>query len=78
MLNVFHLLTKYSKRYEKHISYEDLKTTTPMEFISKKFVFAFVAVILYLLTKMFQYKSVGIFGIIFSFLIGFFEVHREI
>lgn len=73
-LSKFHLLTKYSKRYEKHISYEDLKTTTPMEFISKKFVFAFVAVILYLLTKMFQYKPVGIFGIIFSFLIGFFII----
>ena len=68
------ILEKYSKRYEKHISYEDLKTTTPMEFISKKFVFAFVAVILYLLTKMFQYKPVGIFGIIFSFLIGFFII----
>lgn len=73
-LSRFYLLIKYSKRYEKHISYEELKSTSPMEFVSKKFIFGFLAVILYFLTKMFQYKPIGVFGIIFSFLIGFFII----
>ena len=68
------ILNKYASLYEKHITYDELKTKQPMDYISTKFLIGFFITILYLLTNMFQYKSISFFGILLSFLIGFFVI----
>lgn len=67
-------LNKYAALYEKHISYDELKTKTPMDYISTKFLIGIFITTLYLLTKMFQYKSISLIGILLSFLLGFFII----
>lgn len=66
------IFDRYASIYEKHISYDELKTTSPIDFISKKFLLGIFLCILYLITEMFQYDGIGIFGLFVSFLIGFF------
>ena len=72
ILGKLKIFDNYASKYEKHLTYEEIKTTSPMEFISRKFLIAFFITILYLITMMFQYKAISFFGILLSFLAGFF------
>lgn len=66
------IFNRYAALYEKHISYDELKTTSPMDFISKKFLLGIFFCLLYLITEMFQYDGISFLGLFLSFIVGFF------
>jgi len=65
-------LKKYGDRYERHITYEERKNKSGIDFISVKFLLGFFVVLLSIFTMMFQYTKFPLAIIILIFLIGFF------
>ena len=65
-------LLNYSERYNKHITFEELKTKNGMDILSAKFLLGFATIILYFITRFVQYKTFSILEISLSFFIGFF------
>lgn len=74
ILSNLKIFDKYASRYERHINYEEMKLKKPMDYISIKFIIAFLLIILYLLAQTFQYSSINIIGLFLSFIIGFFAI----
>jgi len=74
ILKKSHVLSEYAKTYDKHIKYDDLDTMCGMDYISIKFIIAFVVLLLYIITMTFQYVSISLIGIILSFTLGFFII----
>ena len=66
------VLSDYSKKYDKHIKYENRNSYTGMDYVSIKFFLGFSLIILYLITSMFQLIEVHTLNILLAFLIGFF------
>ena len=66
------VLQDYSKRYEKHIKYENRNNYTGMDYVSVKFFLGLGLIILYIITSMFQLLPVNIINIILAFIIGFY------
>ena len=51
-----HLLTKYSKRFEKYISYDDKDKKTGADYISIKFVISIVLGIIYIVSTLIRFN----------------------
>ena len=66
------VLKKYSEKYERHITYEERKTKSGIDYVSVKFLLGFATVILSIFTMMFQYTKFPVPIILIIFLIGFF------
>lgn len=66
------VLNKYGDKYERHITYEERKQKSGIDYVSIKFLLGFLTVILSILTMMFQYKKFPLIIIIAIFFIGFF------
>ena len=65
-------LTNYSKRYDKHIRYENRFDFTGMDYVSIKLLVGILLILLNIVTSMFQLVSVSIMSLLLSFIIGFF------
>ncbi len=65
-------LKKYSKKYDRYISYEEKETKTGMDYITIKFMTAIFLVVLNMITILFQTNPFGLISFLFTFLIGFF------
>lgn len=65
-------LKRYSASYDKNITFEEKDFKSGMDYISIKFITAFVFVILYIVALMFQYSSFAFIGCITIFTLGFF------
>lgn len=69
------LFHRYAIIYEKHIDYENRNKQDAMDYISVKFIFAFVLILLYFISSLFKITySISIIGIILCFIVGFFLV----
>lgn len=66
------ILTKYGERYEKHITYEERKNKTGIDYVSIKFLLGLFTVLLSIFTMMFQYTKFPLIIVIAIFFIGFF------
>lgn len=66
------VLTRYSKSYEKHITFEEKDIKIGMDYITIKFVSANLLVFLNVITLMFQYTNIGLISCFLSFALGFF------
>ena len=62
----------YSKKYEKFVMVDDVYKQTSMDFISKKILFAILAVLLSIISNILKFKMFSFFQILISFLFGFF------
>ena len=62
----------YSKKYEKFVVVDDVYKQTSMDFISKKILFAILAVLLSIISNILKFKMFSFFQILISFLFGFF------
>jgi tight adherence protein B len=62
----------YSKKYEKFVVVDDIYKQTSMDFISKKILFAILAVLLSIISNILKFKMFSFFQILISFLFGFF------
>lgn len=71
-LSKFKSLEKSSKKYEKHLSFEDLKNKTGMNIVSYKFLIGYIISFLYIVSKIIHISSITILGIVISFLIGYY------
>ena len=65
-------LTNYSKRYDKHIRYENRFNFTGMDYVSIKLLVGILLILLNIVTSMFQLVSVSVMSLLLSFIIGFF------
>lgn len=72
LLNRSTFLKKYSMKYEHFIRFEQREEIHPMDYISLKFIIAFLFVLLNTLTAMFQLISLGLINYFFAFLLGFY------
>lgn len=66
------VLMNYSKRYEKHISYESRNSYSGMDYVSVKFFISISLVLLYFVSSAFQLVKIEYMNIFLIFLIGFF------
>lgn len=66
------VLKKYGSTYEKHITFEEKEEKSGMDYISMKFLLAFLLMLFTLLTIIFQFTKVNPINFFFAFLIGFF------
>jgi len=66
------LLTKYSKRYTKYLNSNPYIRREEIDFISNKFVFGLVAIIIAIFSSIIKITHFTLFELIISFLAGFF------
>lgn len=66
------VLKKYSMKYERFIRFEQREEIQPIDYISLKFIIAFLLVLLNIITAMFQLISLGIMNYLLAFLLGFY------
>lgn len=72
IINKSVFLTRYGEKYEKHITYEERKNKSGIDYVSVKFLLGLFIVLLSLLTMMFQYTTFPLIIFIAIFLVGFF------
>lgn len=63
---------KRSKRYDKYIKYREREKIESIDFITNKFVIAFIFLMLAIFSQIFNYTGFGIFRYIFNFFIGYY------
>ncbi len=68
------VLSKYSLRYNKYITYENDKNTCAMDYVTNKFFIAFVFVFIIFLARIIEGVFPSFIDIIISFLLGFFVI----
>lgn len=68
------ILSDYGKKYEKHITYDQLDKRSGIDYVSIKLILGVITVLLYIITCVFQYVAIKFTGIILSFIIGFFII----
>lgn len=67
-------LSNYGLRYEKHITFDELENRSGIDYISIKLLIGIFTSLLYIITGAIQYRQITFFGLILSFLIGFFVI----
>lgn len=72
LLSKSEVLKKYSKKYEKYIKIEDQEKYSTMDFITIKFLFGLLMVILYLISSIFELSKVQFPIVLIMFVFGFF------
>lgn len=72
LLSKSQILMKYGESYNRHISFEELKYKTGIDFVSTKFLIGFFAIVLYIFTQTFKYKKFTLVELFLSFILGFF------
>lgn len=73
ILNKSEILRKYSKKFNKYISYNELNNRTGMDFISIKFIISFVIGLLYVISTLIRFNFDYMLLIILM-IISFFSV----
>ena len=68
------VLTKYSSRYNKYITYENDKEKIPMDYVSNKFYIAILFILLIFLAKSIAGLSTTMFEMLLSGIFGFFSL----
>lgn len=68
------ILNKYSKRYDKHITFDERNKKSSKDYLAIKFLLAFLLVFLNVLITVFKYTEVNIVSYLITFLIGFFSI----
>lgn len=63
-------LNNYSKKYDKFVLVDSNKTS--IDFVSKKFLFSFLAILLSIISNILKFKMFSFIQLIISFLFGFF------
>jgi len=63
---------KYSLKYEKYTSKENKNRQDPMNYVSTKFICAFIILFLVLVNNFLQYNPISFYQLITGFLLGFF------
>ena len=66
------VLKDYSKKYEKYLSKVKNKKTDAMNYISAKFIWGFIFIVIVVVSYIIRFKIVSFTGISGSFLVGFF------
>ena len=66
------VLKDYSKKYEKYLNKVKKKKSNSMDFISAKFIWGFIFVILVVISYTIRFKAVSFMGILTAYLVGFF------
>ncbi len=66
------VLNRYASSYEKFIQFEDKDKISKMDYLSLKFVMAFLTSLLHLFSSMFQLVPLSFMGLLISFFLGFF------
>lgn len=66
------IFDNYSKKYEQYTDKTKIIPEEEMDYISNKIIVGFIAIIIIVLSDIFQYNSITIYQLILSFLIGFF------
>lgn len=74
ILGKFKFITKYSQRYDKHLSFDELKNKNGLHILAIKFLTFFLFLSLYIITQIIQYKPILFSGILLSSLVGFFII----
>lgn len=72
ILNKSKIMIKYSQRYDKHLSFDELKNKNGLDILAIKFLTFILFLTLYLITQIVQYKPILFSGILLSSLVGFF------
>lgn len=67
-------IINYSKRYEKHIYYDDLDNRCGLDFISAKLIIGVLITLIYITSSVFQYNSINLLSFVFSFIVGYYSV----
>lgn len=68
------VFSDYGKSYEKHITFDKLENRSGIDFISIKFILGIFTSVLYVITLAFHYSRLSLYGLLISFLIGFFII----
>ena len=66
------IFDNYSKKYEQYTDKTKIIPEEEMDYISNKIIVGFIAIIIIVLSDIFQYNSITIYQLLLSFLIGFF------
>lgn len=66
------LLTNYSKKYNKYITYENDKTTAAIDYVSNKFYISILFIFIIFFARTIEGKLVSLFDILFFWVLGFF------
>lgn len=72
ILSKSEFLKKYSKKYDRFISYEEKESKTGMDYITIKFISAFCFFGLNFLTILFRPNQFGFMSLLLTFLLGFY------
>ena len=65
-------LKDYSKKYEKYLNRTKRIREKPIDFVSTKFIWGFIAIIFIIVVDVFKYTPVTLYQLALFFLIGFF------
>ena len=65
-------LKKYSKKYEKYIDKKKPGTHDPMDYVSTKFIFAIIGLLILIVSSVLQNQDITFGKIIIAFTLGFF------
>ena len=68
-INYFKII---SKKYDKYIKYKERDRVEAIDFITSKFIIAFVFLLLAIFSQIFNYTGFGIFRYIINFFLGYF------
>ena len=66
------VLKKYSNNYTKYISYDNMKNTIPMDYVSNKFIICFVFIFIISFARIIEGVMPSLVDILVSGLLGFF------
>jgi len=66
------VLKKYSNRYSKYISYDNMKNTIPMDYVSNKFIICFVFIFIISFARIIEGVMPSLTDILISGILGFF------
>lgn len=72
VLRKLRFMTRYAKKYDKHLTFEELKNKDGFYILSTKFMMTFFIVLLYFLNQVFRYKDITFGGIFLSGILGYF------
>ena len=68
------LIVKYSSRYNKYISYDNMKDLSAMDFVVNKFIISFLFIFIIFLARIIEGVFPSMFDILISGILGFFLI----
>lgn len=72
ILKKIKIFDSYSNKYEQYTDKTKMIKEEPMDYIANKIIVGIIAILIVILSDVFQYNTITLFQLIFAFLIGFF------